>query len=163
MTVDYTQVPPPHNQQPPQTNWWSRNWKWVVAVGCLLPLILLGGCVAGLVLIVFKAVRSSDVYTEALSRAQNNPAVREKLGEPIAPKWWLSGNVNTKNDEGEANITIPIAGPKGEGQIRAIGSKRSGRWTYQTLEVQIGTETINLLADSDSSPPESSDTAPPGD
>ena len=162
MTVDYTQGPSA-GQQPPPANWWSRNWKWVVAVGCLLPLLLLGGCVAGLVLIVFKAVRSSDVYTEAVSRAQNNPAVREKLGEPITPKWWLGGNVNVKNDEGEADITIPIAGPKDEGRIRAIGTKSGGRWTYQTLEVQIGSETINLLADADSSPPGLTGTAPPNE
>jgi hypothetical protein len=162
MTVDYTQVPSSAGQPHPPANWWSRNWKWVVVVGCLLPLLLMGGCVAGLVLIVFKAVRSSDVYTEALSRAQSSPAVRARLGEPIAPKWWLSGNVNTKNDEGEANITIPIAGPKGDGQIRAIGTKRGGRWTYQTLEVVIGTETINLLTEDDSSTPESSGTTPPG-
>jgi hypothetical protein len=160
-TVDYTQpqTSPQFQQQPP--SWWSRNWKWVVLVGCLLPLLLCGGGVAGLVFVVFKAMRSTEVYTQAVSRATNNAEVRERLGEPIVPKWWMSGNIENKNGEGTANLMIPIAGPKGEGKIRAVAYERNDRWIYERLEVEIGSDTINLL-DSSPSPPESTDTSPPG-
>ena len=164
MTVDYTQPPsttlPPPPPAPPGT-WWSRNWKWVIVVGCLLPILLLGGCIAGLVFIVFKAIQSSDVYTEAVSRAQTHTEVRARLGEPITPKCYVTGNIDASHDGGEANFTIPIAGPKGEGTIRVIGTKSGGEWTYQTMSVRIDNETINLLEDP--SPPEWTDTAPPGD
>jgi hypothetical protein len=33
-------LPPPM----PPTNWFGRNWKWVVPVGCLVPVFFLGGC-----------------------------------------------------------------------------------------------------------------------
>ena len=35
--------PPPPPQQPPRRSWWSRNWKWALPVGCLLPVLLCGG------------------------------------------------------------------------------------------------------------------------
>jgi len=25
-------------QSPPQRSWWSRNWKWALPVGCVLPI-----------------------------------------------------------------------------------------------------------------------------
>ena len=160
--TDYTQpqTSPQFQQQPPG-NWWSRNWKWVVLVGCLLPILLCGGGVAGLVLVVFKAIRSSDIYVESLDRASRNAEVRERLGEPVVSKWWLSGNVNTKNGSGDADIRIPISGPKGDGTIHAVAHRSEGRWIYDTLNVAVGDDTINLL-ESNSSPPESTDTSPEG-
>jgi hypothetical protein len=154
MSVDYTQGPQP------QRSWWSRNWGWVVAIGCLTPLLLLGGCVAGLVFVVFAAIKNTDVYTDALAKAQSNPEVRQRLGEPIEAKWWMSGNVNASNDGGEADFQIPIKGPKGDGSIVVEATKNGGRWTYQQLYVRIGDETVNLLDGSSS--PESTDRAPGG-
>jgi hypothetical protein len=157
MTIDYTQGSP----QPPR-NWWSRNWKWVVPVGCLLPLLVMGGCVAGLFFIVFEAIRHTEVYTESVSRAQANPEVRARLGEPIEPRWWITGNVNAANDGGDANVSIPIRGPKRSASIHVVATKNRGRWEYQTMDVEIGNDTINLLTPP-ISPGESSGTAPPAD
>ncbi|MBN1449001.1 MAG: hypothetical protein JXA28_13810, partial [Bacteroidetes bacterium] len=46
-----------------------------------------------------------------------------------------------------ADISIPISGPRGEATIYAVARKSAGKWTYQSLAVEIeGTaESINLL------------------
>src|SRR5437773_12511954 len=73
-------LPPPM----PQPNWFGRNWKWVVPVGCLLPVLLVGGC--GLMVFFFATgiMKQSDAYKIALARAQTNPAVIEAIGSPIS-------------------------------------------------------------------------------
>jgi hypothetical protein len=160
MTVDYTRPPQPPQQSQPPTSWWSRNWKWVVTIGCLTPIVLIGGCIAGLVMFVFGAIRNSEPYQEAMRRAQAHPEVVNRLGTPIEAKWWLTGNVNVNNDGGTANLVIPIRGPKGEGAVHVQGTKDAGRWTYQRMLVETGGTQINLLEEP--SPPESIGTAPPG-
>jgi len=143
MTIDYTR--PPQPQQPPR-GWWSRNWKWFVPVGCV-GIILLGLLgIAGIAAIIFGAMKQSDVYREALARAQDHPQVQATLGTPIEAGWWMAGQINIQNDTGSANITIPISGPKGKGTIHAVATKEGGRWAYSRLDVQVkGGQTINLL------------------
>ena len=36
-------------------------------------------------------------------------------GEPIEASLWMTGQINIMNQSGEADITIPISGPKGSG------------------------------------------------
>ena len=144
MTIDYTR--PQHSPAPPQGGWWSRNWKWFVPVGCItiVALFLLG--IAAIVMIVFGAMKQSDVYREALERAKASPEVQAALGTPIEEGWWMSGQININNDTGDANINIPISGPKGKGTIHAIATKSGGKWTYSRLDVEVsGGQTINLL------------------
>jgi hypothetical protein len=147
MTVDYTRPP----QQPGQLqpSWWTRNWKWVVPVGCL-GIVALGLIfVAAIIGVVFGAMKSSDVYRQALQRARNSPEVQSALGTPIEPGWFMSGNINVKNTTGDADITFPISGPKGKANVHAVATKESGRWNYSTLVVQVeGGSTIDLLGGS---------------
>ena len=42
-----------------------------------------------------------------------------------------------EGSSGEADIAIPISGPKGQGTIHAVAKKSAGEWTYTTLEVEI--------------------------
>lgn len=84
---------------------------------------------AGIVLVVFGFMRSSDVYQHALERASSNEAVVEALGEPIGPGWYLTGSIDVQGASGRADVSIPIAGPRGEGTIFApdAGTTRSSR------------------------------------
>src|SRR5439155_13821310 len=63
----------------PRPNWWKRNWKWFVPVGCFSIAVLFVAFVAAVVLIVFSAVKSTDVYKDALTRAKAHPAVIRRL------------------------------------------------------------------------------------
>ena len=116
-------------------------------LGCFSIAILFVAFVASVVLIVFSAVKSTDVYKDALARAQSHPAVIEALGSPIKEGFLVSGNTNVNGASGEANLSIPISGPKGKGTIYVAASKSLGRWNYSGLIVEIAKthQRINLL------------------
>ena len=118
-------------------NWWLRNWKWFVPVGCFGTLILFVVFVGSTALIAFSAVKSTDVYKDALARAQVHPSVIEALGAPIKEGFLVSGNTNVNGASGEANLSIPIFGPKGKGTIYVSANKSLGRWNYSGLIVEI--------------------------
>ncbi len=103
--------------------------------------------VGSIVLIVFSAMKSTDVYKEALARTKANPAVTEALGSPIKDGFLVSGNTNVNGASGESNLAIPISGPKGKGTIYVSATKSLGRWIYSGLVVEVnGThERIDLL------------------
>ena len=141
-------MPPQGDAAPaPPAGWWSRNWKWFVPLGCLSMVLLVVLFVAGIVLIVFGAMKSSDAYKTAVARAKANPEVVSALGTPIEEGMFVSGKTNVDGSSGEADLTIPISGPKGKGKIFAIATKRAGRWNYSTLEVEIAgrDERVDLL------------------
>lgn len=123
---------------PPRGGWWRRNWKWSVPLGCFT-LLVLGFLVFITLLVgtVFGVVRSTDVYRTATARAKANPEVKAALGTPIAEGWFPTGNTNVNNGVGDANLSIPISGPKGKGTIYAVATKAGGTWRYSKLEVEV--------------------------
>ena len=131
----------------PKPNWWQRNWKWFVPLGCLTVAMLFLAFVGSILVIVFSAMKSTDVYKEALARAKANPAVIEALGSPIKDGFLMSGNTNVNGASGESNLAIPISGPKGKGTIYASATKSLGQWNYSGLVVEIGQthQRIDLL------------------
>lgn len=130
------QSPPPIGP-PPRANWWTRNWKWFVPTGCLAILIFSATFVGLIVVIVFSAMKSTDVYKDALVRAKAEPAVTEALGSPIKDGMFVSGSTNVNGASGEANLAIPIYGPKGEGTVYVVAAKSLGVWNYSNLVVEV--------------------------
>ena len=137
------QPPPylPQPPQPPQRSWWSRNWKWALPVGCLLPIVLCGGGFLALVFLIFGAVtgsiKASDAYMEGMARARANPEVVAALGDPIESGFWITGNISVEGPSGNVDVSIPISGPKGSGTLYVVGTRSAGRWQYSTMEVEI--------------------------
>lgn len=131
----------------PRSNWWTRNWKWFVPAGCLSMLILFVAFAGSIALIVFSAMKSTDVYKEALARAKANPAVIDSLGSPIKEGFLVSENTNVNGASGEANLSIPISGPNGKGTVYVAANKSLGRWNYSGLVVEIAKthQRIDLL------------------
>ena len=128
-------------------NWWTRNWKWFVPTGCF-GLIALG--VAAVVLLlsfVIGALKSSDVYKEAFEKASMNRTVIAELGEPIKSGWLVSGAISVSGPTGNADLEIPISGPKNSGSIYAVAQKSAGQWTFSRLEVAVKgrSSRINLM------------------
>ena len=108
---------------------------------------MLGGAFAAfIILVVFGAMKQTDVYQTALSRAKADQRVSSALGTPIEEGWYLSGTTKVTGSSGEADLTIPISGPKGKGTIYAVATKSAGDWTYSKLVVKIDSsgETIDL-------------------
>jgi len=120
-----------------EPNWWNRNWKWFVPVGCLSMLLLFAAFIALMISLVFGMMKSSDVYSQALTRAQANPAVVEALGSPIRDGYLTSGNISETGPSGTAELSIPISGPKGSGTIYLEARKSTGQWSFDKLVVEI--------------------------
>jgi hypothetical protein len=134
---------------PPRRGWWGRNWFWVVPVGCLVPLVC---CCGGPLLVgvgVMASIKASEPYKEGVARAQQSKAVQDALGTPIQVSFVVQGNIKVENDTGEADLTIPLSGPKASGILHVAGTKAAGKWTYTTMVVDVPAAgaRVDLLAE----------------
>jgi hypothetical protein len=118
-------------------NWWGRNWKWFVPVGCLGTLVLFAGFIASIMFVAFGVMKSSDAYKDAVARARAHPLVQESIGSPIEEGMFVTGNIHVSGASGDAGLSIPLSGPKGEATLFVEARKSAGRWTYSTLIVEI--------------------------
>ena len=82
-------------------------------------------------------MKSSDAYAGALARARSSQAVANALGSPIADGFLIQGNINVSGDSGQAELTIPVSGPKGRGSISVEASKRLGAWHFDRMIVEV--------------------------
>lgn len=133
--------------RPYEPSWWSRNWKWFVPVGCLTMIVLFVGFFVLIMSLVFGMMKSSDVYSQALTRAKADTTVVEALGSPITDGYFTSGNISETGPSGTAELSIPISGPKGSGTIYLEARKSTGQWTFTKLIVEIekSNQRIDLL------------------
>ncbi len=136
-------------------SWLGRNWKWLLLVSFLV-MVCFG---LGFFALIMSWMRSSDVALEALARAQANPAVVQRLGARIEEGWLMSGSINVgTGGTGEASLTVPISGPKGNGTVYVTARRIAGVWNYSQMIAGIEStgEKIDLL----SGPVESQSRAP---
>lgn len=121
----------------PQKPWFQRNWKWLVPVGCLGAVALFVAFVGGIFFVVETSFRSSDAYTQALTRVQANPRVTAEIGQPLRSGWLGSGSISVSGPSGHADLSIPVYGPKGKGTVYVVADKSAGVWRFETLQVEI--------------------------
>ena len=149
--------PPPPNpgswKEKPLSEWGGPRspnlWKWILAVlggGCLCLSVLAVTFAGFVILVVFGALKQSDVYQTAVARAKTDARVLTALGPPVKEGWYLSGSTKVNGGSGGADLTIPISGSKGKGTIYAVATKSAGEWTFSKLSVKINSsgETIDL-------------------
>jgi hypothetical protein len=130
--VTSTYTPPPVAAPPAKK---SGCLKWGL-IGCGSALVLFGIFAVVIVVVVFGAMKKSDVYQEALRRAQNDPAVVAALGTPIEAGLMVTGSVNVDSSGGHATLDFPISGPKGKGSVHAVATKSGEGWEYSALTVK---------------------------
>ena len=116
-------------------NWWNRNWKWFVPLGCFTVVLLFIVFVGSILVIVFSAMKSTAVYKEALARANADPAVIEALGSPIKDGFLVLGNTNVNGASGESNLAIPISGPSQRYNL-PVGKQVTRVWNDPGLVVE---------------------------
>jgi hypothetical protein len=135
----------PEGNMAPQRGWWSRNWKWVVPVGCLGVLASCGCLGAIAFFAATSAIKSTTAYVQAVQVVMTDPEVQEALGSPIETGM-LQGSVKTENDQGSADFTIPLDGPKADGTLRVKATKAGGDWNFHVLQVEVpGRAPIDLV------------------
>jgi hypothetical protein len=89
------------------------------------------------VLSFFTVFRHTDVFREAVARAEASPQARAELGEPIREGWWVMGRVRMTGPSGYANLSIPLKGSRKDGTLYVVARKSAGIWQYDTLEVAV--------------------------
>ena len=135
-------------EQVVQKSWFKRNWMWFVpTLGCGTLIILGIFGIGALFFGVTKMISGSTPAQYAVEQASQNERVIELLGTLIEQKGMTTGSINFKNGSGDADLQIPIQGPKGKAVIYIVGEKFADTWTYSRLLVKIkgSQERINLL------------------
>jgi hypothetical protein len=127
------------NEVPKKQSVLSSHWKRNLAIAVGLMVLFMFG--------VFDVVGNSDVSKMAFAAAQVNPAVTQRLGEPVRRRFMTSRTIQTSGPTGQADIAIPISGPKGKATVCAVARKSAGIWKLETLQVAFGKEDarVNLL------------------
>lgn len=126
--------------------WWQRNWKWFAPTVAVAAAALFAALIAAMAWLVLGMMTSSGAYRQALARAQANPGVRAALGTPIEAGRWVTGDIRTRNDEGEARLAIPLHGPGGKGTLYVEARRTEARWTLQKLDFTSTRDTrVDLL------------------
>jgi len=154
VSTQYPYPPAPAPPMPPQS-WMARNWKWFVPMLAVLGLLVIVGFFVGIFSLVHTMMIHSYPYQFAMQRAQESPQVAAEIGLPLHVGWLITGQLNESSSNGTANLQVPISGPHGKGEIMIEAKRESGRWIFQTLEVDVvgKTDVIPLLQpDEDASP-----------
>ncbi len=139
----------PHQRR----SWLGRNWGKLLAAAFLCMVLFIGGVVT----LLMGAMRGSDVAKEALARAQSNPLVTQHLGTPVGEGWFVGGSINVSSGSGDADLSVPISGPKGKGKVYVTAQKTAGTWAYTLMVATFdgSNDKIDLLANAAASAPES--------
>ena len=142
-------------EQPQQRNWWGKNAFWVVPLGCLGVISIIGVFVITVLFLVYGGLKSSDPYKQALATANADARVVRALGSPITDRFFTTGSFNTSGPTGRAEFALPVKGPKGNATIFVTASKSLGKWNFEALVVEItGThERLDLLPGPSASTP----------
>ena len=117
--------------------WLELHPQWKIPLGFLILVLLVGGFSLIVMTAMMATYHRSEVYQQALAKAVENSQVRDQIGEPIQPAWLISGDLHVSSSTGNANLSIPIAGPRGRGVIRAVASKSAGVWRFTYLQVNV--------------------------
>lgn len=113
--------------------------RWLVpaCLGCGLGSLLLLVVFLGVVMWGVQALmRNSWAYQEGLARARSSSEVRQALGEPIEPGWFVSGSVNGTIGSGSAELSIPVSGPSGQGSLEVVARESGGKWSFSSLTLE---------------------------
>ena len=108
------------------SNWFSRNWKWITGIAAIGLIVL----VATLVLGVLAIMRNSDAYRGAMARVNSSSEVSKYLGSPVEDSLLFTGTVTKSMNSGRAELLIPISGPKGKGVVRVQAIFVDQKWLY---------------------------------
>lgn len=114
--------------------------------GCLTVIALGVFFVVTLTAVVFYFIRNSDANQETLKKAQSSPALIQQIGEPIEMGWLVVGSVSRSNEQGNADMSIPVTGPQGSARIHTVGTRDANGWSYSKMLVTLENgQQIDLL------------------
>ena len=107
-----------------------------ILVGIFAGATTVGLFVVSLLITVSTVMRSSEAYRMAMNAAQPSPCVSNALGTPLTAGWWMTGSVETQGAKGSAELSIPVHGPKGKGDLNVEAKKQDGVWKIVSLDLE---------------------------
>ena len=132
-----------------EKSWFQKYW-WLFPSSCFG---LVACCViffVGIFALVGIFIRNSDIYADSMEVLNSNPRAVELLGEPIESGFFITGNLTTEGTNGQesgfADLSIPVSGPRGSGDLTIVATKWNDGWNYDQFELVVDDsgETINL-------------------
>lgn len=138
-------VPDPQAAGGPHVaGWKGRRLRFAAAVALAMTLSL---AIASLEAVVTGLwLRRSEPVQQALRLAAAHPEVERMLGRPLAVGYVLHGGVAAFSSSPHADLTVPLAGPRGEATL-AFGARKdsSAGWRVWHMRLWVGDQDTVLL------------------
>jgi hypothetical protein len=109
--------------------------------------LMVGALVVGFFGRLSGPMESSWAYEQGLQLVRSSPQAVEVLGHPIeAGK--VDGWVRISGETGDAELSVPVSGPRGSGVLELVARKRSERWSFEraTLDVFARDRRLDLMS-----------------
>jgi hypothetical protein len=106
-------------------------------LGALLMVVVVAGFVGGIFFFIMSSFKSSPVYQQAMDAVRSDRSVAAALGTPIDSGWLITGSISEQGLSGDADLIIPISGPRRGGTLYASARKGNGIWQFYTLAVKV--------------------------
>jgi tetratricopeptide (TPR) repeat protein len=95
--------------------------------------------------LVFSAIKSTDIYKLSLQQVQSDPVAQQQLGTPIVDGYLVSGKVNVQDNSGSASFRFPVSGPKGSGTASVQATLNNGQWTITSLVLEVNDQPVPVV------------------
>ena len=87
---------------------------------------------------------SSDIYQMTLKEAQNSPCSVKMFGAPLTASWGTTGSIEIRSNDGFADLSIPVHGPRGKGRIKVLADKGDGAWIFHSVVLVHGNDEVQI-------------------
>ena len=94
----------------------------------VLSAIFVVATIAALIWVVVFLNRAVAPVRLAVNAAQASSEFRNAVGQPVKTGVFVRGNILSSNRFGNADLTIPISGPQGEGTLDEWAQQQAGKW-----------------------------------
>jgi hypothetical protein len=102
--------------------------------------------VGGIALFVFRTIGNSDAAETARTFLRNNETLKQDIGEVKDFGWFVTGQINVQNANGEATLHLKVVGERKTVNATVDLSYRSNRnWRVTGASYERDGRTINLL------------------
>lgn len=83
----------------------------------------------------------------AIYQAQGSAQLIGMIGLPIEPGWPVRGRVLTRNGNSNADLRVPLSGPRGKGTLLEWAQQDAGKWHICSLQFHSSTGVELTLVD----------------
>jgi hypothetical protein len=114
-----------------QASWLFAKRHWKVLVPGFVVLFLLALPLANLLF------RQSDAFRISMDYLRKSAPVLDAVGAPLETGFMVSGSISEVGPTGQAELSVPIVGPKAKAEAFVKLSKDMGVWKIDAATVQM--------------------------